>query len=188
MKLITTGIILLCILFSLSAAYASPDGTKIIYGYVEKVNVQPENITMTTKLDTGALTASLNAINIKEYVNNGKKWVSFDLPITDTTVGETELIHFEKQLKRTAKLKQRLIPGVTNSSQLSYRPVIMMEICIKQQCKTVEVNLSNRTNFIYPLLLGRKAIIAFDAIVDPSQQYIQTNQFDYEKDELQDVQ
>ncbi len=59
---------------------------------------------------------------------------------------------------------------------------------MKQQCKTIEVNLTDRSNFNYPLLLGRKALIAFDAIVDPGQQYIQTAQFEHEKADLNDEQ
>lgn len=182
MKLITIIATLFCSLLALGVVNASADGSKNIYGYVEKVNIQPENITLPAKLDTGALTASVDAINIKEYSKNGGKWVSFDLPITDT-----QLVHFEKQQKRTANIKQRLNPGAINSSQFTNRPVVMMEICMKKQCKTIEVNLANRSNFDYPMLLGRNAIIAFDAIVDPSQQYVRTNQFDHEEDELKDV-
>lgn len=182
MKFIITLSTLLWVLVSMTPVYASPDGTKTIYGYVENANIQPDDITLSAKLDTGAQTASLNAINIKEYSKDEQSWVSFDLPIT-----ETKLVHFEKRLARTAKIKQNLIGNDPQNSKSIARPVIMMDVCIKQQCKTIEVNLTDRSNFDYPLLLGRNALVHFDAIVDPEHKYIQTDQFDHQEADLKDA-
>ena len=51
------------------------------------------------------------------------------------------------------------------------RPVVLMHIKLGEKERVIRVNLTNRKRFIYPLLLGREAIIAFDGIIDPSLKY-----------------
>ena len=51
------------------------------------------------------------------------------------------------------------------------RPVVLMRIKIAGSEQMIRVNLTNRKRFIYPLLLGREAIIAFNGIVDPHLKY-----------------
>ena len=49
-----------------------------IFGLIEKVILQPDNLLMNAKMDTGALTSSLDARNIKKFSKNGRDWVRFD--------------------------------------------------------------------------------------------------------------
>jgi len=42
--------------------------------------------------------------------------------------------------------------------------------------QSIKVNLTNRKRFIYPLLLGRDAIIAFNGAVDPALTFTLKNQ------------
>ncbi len=51
------------------------------------------------------------------------------------------------------------------------RPVVWMKIKLGDKEETIRVNLTDRSRFIYPLLLGRQAIVAFNGIVDPSVKY-----------------
>ena len=46
-----------------------------------------------------------------------------------------------------------------------------MRIKLSDKEQVIRVNLTNRKRFIYPLLLGREAIIAFDGLIDPSLKY-----------------
>ncbi len=50
-----------------------------------------------------------------------------------------------------------------------------MRIKLGNDEKTIRVNLTNRKRFIYPLLLGREAIIAFNGTIDPSLKYTLKN-------------
>ena len=55
----------------------------------------------------------------------------------------------------------------------SARPMVMMSIKMGNKTRDIRVNLANRQRFVYPLLLGREAIRAFDGLVDPSRKYTQ---------------
>jgi len=37
----------------------------------------------------------------------------------------------------------------------------------------IEVNLIDRSRFLYPMLIGRDAIIAYNALIDPSKRNLQ---------------
>ena len=51
------------------------------------------------------------------------------------------------------------------------RPVVLMRVKLANQEQTIRVNLTNRKRFLYPLLLGREAIITFQGLIDPSLKY-----------------
>ena len=51
------------------------------------------------------------------------------------------------------------------------RPVIALDICMGTALRSIEVNLTDRSTFQYPLLIGSEALKRFDALVDPSLKY-----------------
>ena len=51
------------------------------------------------------------------------------------------------------------------------RPVIELDICMGSAMRSIEVNLTDRSAFQYPLLIGSEALKRFDALVDPSLKY-----------------
>ena len=52
------------------------------------------------------------------------------------------------------------------------RPVIELDLCMGKVKRTIEVNLTDRTAFQYPLLIGSDALTRFGALVDPSRTFI----------------
>lgn len=149
-------------LTSLSLAATDEPAIQKIYGYREYATLLPEGITLKALMDTGALTASINAINIEEYQKEGQTWVKFDVPLD-----ADRSMHFDKTLKRYASIKLKAEVGNSEKPGFINRPVVMMTICINNQIQEVEVNLTSRENFLNPLLLGRDALIAFNALIDP---------------------
>jgi hypothetical protein len=161
------GATLLFLLWSLLAGYAMANNEKIIYGYIEKVTLLDKDLSLSAKLDTGAKTASLNAISIKEVDEGGKPYLSFIVPSKEGDIsfkcpyiGEVSIKVRSGELHANA-LKKKSIQ----------RPVVLMRLRLGDQEKEVQVNLTNRKRFIYPLLLGREAIIAFNGLIDPSLKY-----------------
>src|SRR3546814_6895345 len=57
------------------------------------------------------------------------------------------------------------------SAAPSKRPVVELEMCLGDVKRTVEVNLTDRSSFNYPLLIGAKALRKFDAAVNPARRY-----------------
>ncbi|MFI4919092.1 MAG: ATP-dependent zinc protease [Legionellales bacterium] len=134
------------------------------YGYVEKVTLTDKNLTLSAKLDTGAKSASLNATNISTIDIKGVPYLRFTVPTK-----EGEFI-FECEYIGKVRIKVRASeanPGQLKSAPMR-RPVVLLHIKLGDKTKAIHVNLTNRKRFIYPLLLGRDAIIDFNGAVDPA--------------------
>lgn len=140
---------------------------KKVYGYIEKATLVTKDLTLSAKLDTGAKTASLNATDITETQENGKPYIVFKVP---SKQGDIE---FKCEYVGKVSIKVRAGERHTRllKSEPMKRPVVLMAVRLSGEERMIRVNLTNRKRFIYPLLLGREAIIAFNGIVDPSSKY-----------------
>lgn len=157
-------ILALFIFMSLLAGPLMATNEAQIYGYVEKATLVDKNLTLSAKLDTGAKSASLNAINITEIDVKGVPYLRFTVPSKD---GD---FVFEAQYIGKVKIKVRANeanPGLLKTAPIR-RPVILLNIQMGDKVRAIHVNLTNRKRFLYPLLLGRDAIIAFNGAVNPA--------------------
>jgi hypothetical protein len=138
------------------AASASNVHSKVIMGWLESIFLRPWNIRLTAKLDTGANTSSLHAEKIEEFNRDGKEWVRFVVTDRDKV---HEPIQVERPLVRTAMIKER-------RKSSSERLVVEMTLCKSGKEYQTEFTLEDRSNFNYPVLLGRsflKEIALVDA-------------------------
>ncbi len=155
------------VLLTLLWALALPAHCAQIYGYVEHARLQPGNMIVKAKLDTGARSASLDASQIEIIEKNGKEWVKFVVPLPDEDVKlQRELVRYVRIKLRASERRKHALKRTVK------RPVITMLITLGQTTREVEINLTNRRNFKYPLLLGRKALIAFGIAVDPAKTFV----------------
>ncbi|MNZ50065.1 hypothetical protein D3C78_678470 [compost metagenome] len=141
---------------------------KAVFGLHEKVRLPKLALELPAKLDTGAETASLSARNIQLFRRAGEPWVRFQLALAAPAQGAT----LERPLRRIGYIKRRAgdrDPG--DARRYSARPVIGMEVCLGDRRRHIEVNLTDRTAFDYPLLIGATALKQFDALVDPGLRY-----------------
>jgi len=158
------SLIALFIFYSLLVGQVMAKSETQIYGYVEKVTLTDKNLTLSAKLDTGAKSASLNAANITEIDVKGIPYLRFTVP---TKQGD---FVFEGEYIGKVKIKVRAYeanPGMLKSTPIK-RPVVLLNLKLGDKVRAIQVNLTNRKRFIYPLLLGRDAIIDFDGAVDPA--------------------
>jgi hypothetical protein len=112
-------------------------------GWVEQAIIFPNSIQLPAKLDTGAESASLHAENVSLFSREKEDWVTFN--ITDPK-GEKHT--FEQKVHRLVKIKR-------HGQEPAERPVILLDICLGGHLKKTEVNLADRSNYDYPLLIGR---------------------------------
>lgn len=126
-----------CIGFTAGQAEAK---AKVRLGAVENVVLLPWGVLMPARIDTGAATSSLDARNL---VIKGKM-AEFNLPpeYGGRRVGLP--IATWKTIK-TAEAQDR-------------RPVVVIELCIGSQRVRTRVNLNDRSNVKYPLLIGRNTL------------------------------
>ena len=158
---------LILVSWSLLAGQAMANHDKTTYGYVEKATLVDHNLTLSAKLDTGAKSASLNAKKITEVQVDGKRYLKFIVPSKEGDVV------FQCEYVGRVNIKLRSAEIKSNPLQIfsMKRPVVLMRIKLGNQEQTLRVNLTNRKRFIYPLLLGREAIVAFRGLIDPNLKY-----------------
>jgi hypothetical protein len=133
--------------------------SKTIFGYIERAVISAEGFSLKAKLDTGAETTSLDARNIKPFRREGERMVRFDVPDPETG----QLVTLERPLARYVRIRQQDGP-------VERRPVVYMWLCLGHLAERVEVNLVDRNDFLYPLLIGRSAMRG-SMIVDPEQTF-----------------
>lgn len=131
---------------------------KEVIGRVEKVGINGASFTLHARIDTGAKNSSLNASNYHLSKRGEEKWIRFDI-----TNREGQTITLEKQIARFVKIKRK-------EASTQQRPAILLDICIGNISKQVEVNLVNRSNFNFQLLIGR-TFLNGDFIVDVQKSY-----------------
>ena len=113
------------------------------------------------KVDTGARTSALHAVNVDVFDRDGSTWVSFACEHEDGSVGtvnESPVLEFR---------------DVTNSGGHSEsRPVIQTPLKLGTVYKLVELTLTQRDNMAYRMLLGRTTLSS-DFVVAPSESFVQ---------------
>jgi len=138
-----------------------------LYGRYENIALPELGETLKAKMDTGAYTASLSAKDIELFKRDGQEWVRFRLATKDAD-GKV----YEHEVSRISKIKNRADEDEEGDApELSRRPVVDLELCLGDVKRTVEVNLVDRSNFNYPLLVGAKALREFKAAVNPAKKF-----------------
>jgi ribosomal protein S6--L-glutamate ligase len=114
------------------------------------------------RVDSGAKTSSLHAINIAPFVKNDIKWVKFDINPIQNNV--RTIIHCEAPL-----IDKRIVKS--SSGYREQRYVIQTILKLGNQTWEIEMTLTNRDSMGFRMLLGREAMIG-RVIVDPEKQYL----------------
>ena len=140
-------------------------GVKNIYGLNEHVYIPEIDMHMSAKLDTGAKTASLSARDIELFKRDGEQWVRFYLALDEAHEHALEL-----PLARISRIKRRSGDYDPEEDKAIHHDLWKCQ-CVWPQPETIEVNLTDRSTFQYPFLLGSKALIKFKALIDPSLKY-----------------
>ncbi len=134
-------------------------GNKQLFGEAEISRIPALELQLPARIDTGARTSSLHATQIELFERDGKNWVRFQSSNNNTKPMVQEL-----PLKRTVKIKRK-DKGVVE------RPVIELKIQIGGVVQRLDVNLTDRSHFEYPVLIGRDFLQDL-VIVDVSKSYI----------------
>jgi hypothetical protein len=159
MKIISSIAFIACVVFSHGPCLADEHDLMIL-GWVENAQLSDPGLNLKAKLDTGAETSSLDARIVKKFRKSGKRWVRFG--VTDRDSGE-EFVFVRERV--------RTIGIVQHDGTRQTRPVVSMSICIAGHSLETEVSLIDRSEFNYPLLLGRSALASI-ALVDPGSTFL----------------
>jgi ribosomal protein S6--L-glutamate ligase len=114
------------------------------------------------RVDSGAKTSALHALNIAPFQKEGETWVKFD--INPIQKNQKTIIHCEAKL-----VDKRIVKS--SSGYREQRYVIQTELQLGEESWTVEVTLTNRDSMGFRMLLGREAMSG-RILVDPEQKYL----------------
>jgi len=141
-----------------SKEYYEYDRGLPVYGYIENVMIETDDMLFAAKLDSGADTSSMNALDLTEFERDGDTWVRFHLIHPKTE----EKIEIEKKVVRWASIKR-------HGAARQRRPVVLMTVKIgKNEYFREEFSLTDRSQFEYQVLLGRNYLNGI-ALIDVSQ-------------------
>ena len=142
---------------------SSQDPGKVIAGWIEKISLVEQPLTIKAKLDTGAKTSSIHAINVEQFKNNDERWVRFDLLLKDEN-DKQHTIHMETPKARRVRIKN-------TDGDHDRRAVVELEICFDGRKHVTEFTLANRAEYIYDVLLGREFLQGI-AVIDPENTFL----------------
>lgn len=125
-----------------SSAFAEDTKKKLTIGRVEEVTINESDFTLQAKIDTGAENSSLNAADIHLVQRGKEKWIKFAV-----TNRHGKTLKLEHKIIRFVSIKRK-------EATTQQRPSIQLDICLGGVLKRVEVNLINRSNFNYQMLIG----------------------------------
>jgi len=137
--------------------------SKIILGSEEWCSLPELGIpTIKARVDSGAKTSALHAINIAPFKKEGQNWVKFDINPIQNNV--KTIIHCESPL-----VDKRIVKSSSGFREERY--VIQTNLEIGNAKWVIEMTLTNRDSMGFRMLLGREAMIG-RVMVDPEQQYL----------------
>lgn len=114
------------------------------------------------KIDTGARTSALHAVDLEPLEREGAPWVSFAVPLQDSKAPTTRFaapVHDRRAVKNTS--------GVPED-----RWIIRTILLLGRHRWHIQLSLANRENMGFDLILGRTAIRGRRVLVNPGRSFL----------------
>lgn len=142
----------------------------LIVGRVEYVLIKREGsanepLKLKARVDTGSGLSSMHAHQLVEFERDGAPWVRFGVLRPDNN----KPVFFERPVKEYASIKQA-------TGDLQRRPVVRVSLTLGDIEESVEVSLTDRSDNVYPVLLGRN-FLRDRAMVDVRRKFIADDGF-----------
>ncbi|GAA3731099.1 MULTISPECIES: 30S ribosomal protein S6--L-glutamate ligase [Flavobacterium] len=118
--------------------------------------------TIKARVDSGAKTSAMHALNIAPFIKNDANWVKFDINPIQNNI--KTVIHCEAPL-----VDKRIVKS--SSGFREHRYVIQTSLKIGDTKWPIEMTLTNRDSMGFRMLLGREAMSG-RVLVDPEQKYL----------------
>ena len=131
----------------------------LVFGQAEYITILPANFRLRARIDTGATTSSIHAVNIKEFERDGKKWVRFEL-----VKANGQKVKMERPWIRQIEVKR-------HGAGQQARPVVNLKIKMGPIVTTTQFSLTDRSQFKFPVLIGR-SLLKGVAVVDVNREYV----------------
>jgi hypothetical protein len=136
-------------------------------GWIENVRIKDIDLHLKAKMDTGATTSSIDAeiIDIKKIAPRRRGFTGETAVFSMTDDDGARKKVFERHVVRYVRIKKK-------DGGYIRRPVVEMTFCIAGHEVMQEVNLADRGNFLYPVLVGRNMLSHAELLVDASRTFL----------------
>lgn len=124
-------------------------------GAVEPVYFLPMKSAFNARIDTGAVTSSIDAEDIREFERDGEKWVSFK--VINRRSGESFV--FERPILKSVTIRR--------AEASENRIKVLLPVSFGGKRFSEEFTLADRSKFDYQALIGRN-ILTGRYVVDTS--------------------
>lgn len=153
-------VLLLGLILSFSTtSYAQLLKEKVLIGRVEWVSLPDFKIKQKARIDTGAKTTSMHAVNIEEVEQRGELFVKFQ-----TFDSENKVVELVRKVDTTQRVSN-------TSGFVSRRYVIKEKIKMGNIEREVLINLNDRSKMEYKFLIGRNVLLG-RFIVDVARSHV----------------
>jgi len=116
--------------------------SKIIIGATEHIKIEPPELTLRARIDTGAKTTSIDARDIIPFERDGKRWVKFSVYDGD------EEHKVERPVFDTVLIKR-------HGGESQRRYMVKIRISVDKVSQLIPVSLTDRSSYEFPILIGR---------------------------------
>lgn len=117
-------------------------------------------VAIRAKVDTGARTSSLHVERQWRFTEQGAPWVGFAIK---PRRNEDVLIAAALPLLEERKVSD-------SGGHRALRPFVLARVQVGGRTREMEMNLADRRGMLFPLLLGRTALVGFN--VDPQGSFL----------------
>lgn len=139
----------------------APRGPEII-GWREHIGLPDLGLSnLAAKIDTGARTSAIHAVELAIIDIDNARWVEFSVPVGNRrTINRVRaLLVDEREIKNTSGVSER-------------RLVVRTTLLMGRHRWKIEMSLANREKMEFDLILGRTAIRKRGILVDPGHSYV----------------
>ncbi|NEP18370.1 MAG: hypothetical protein F6J97_15940 [Leptolyngbya sp. SIO4C1] len=133
-----------------------------VVGWVETVRLPGIDAAIAAKMDTGATTASINADILQQPDSETESGGMIRFKFKDDDGHEAI---YERPIVRWVKIKD-------GDGGFFRRPVVQMRFCVAGQWLEAEVNLADREQFNYAILVGRNMLKQGGLTVSSAETYL----------------
>ena len=134
---------------------------RVILGRIEYVVVRDVGLKLKARIDTGAGVSSIHAKILGVTKTPDGERVKFQI-VDDQTVSEI----MERPVVGWSKIK------MMGTGQKNRRPIVELRICLGGKKLKGRVNLNDRSEFLYPVLVGRNLLTTGKFLVDASEKFL----------------
>jgi hypothetical protein len=118
-------------------------------GWLQSIRLEPYRVRVTAKLDTGAKSSAIHAADVERFERGGVERVRFSL-YKDHTEQDGAKLTYDLPIVGEVRIKR------SAGKPPEERIMVRLSFCIDGEVMDGEFSLDNRSNFNYPVLLGRE--------------------------------